>query len=82
MPRTRSSAEKKVTKRKVKASGKDRTEAHADYVCAHCGLPAWDWDGEDEYVCPNGCASDTMPATTILRLWDDKLDAGKKHLQR
>jgi hypothetical protein len=49
----------------------------ADYVCTHCGEPAWDWDGEDEYVCPNGCASDTMPGTTILRAWDDFIDVGK-----
>ena len=49
-----------------------------DWVCRHCGLPAWDWDGQDEYFCPNGCTSDEMPSTTILRPWDNNLDAGKQ----
>jgi hypothetical protein len=48
-----------------------------DYVCAHCGLPCWNWSGEDEYVCPNGCCSMELPGTTILRPWNDALDAGK-----
>lgn len=49
-----------------------------DWVCAHCGLPTWDWDRQDEYFCPNGCTSNEIPSTTILRPWDESQDAGKQ----